>query len=120
MKRLFLDDVRIPLDRDDWTIVRNYEDFVNEIKRNGLPDFVSFDHDLEEDVAKSLVESGLSKTKVKQKKKLVKSGYDCALWLCDYCMDNGVDLPKFQVHSMNPVGKENITALLKSFEKISK
>ncbi|WP_350324738.1 cyclic-phosphate processing receiver domain-containing protein [Empedobacter falsenii] len=41
--------------RDD-----DYDDFVNYINRNGLPDFISFDHDL-----------GLRKT-----------GYDCAkFWL---------------------------------------
>lgn len=52
MKKLFLDDVWTlskvyPKDLEsDWDIVRNYQDFVSYIKRNGLPHFISFDNDL--------------------------------------------------------------------------
>ena len=44
-KKLYLDDERTPK-TDGWDIVRNYEDFENWITTNGLPDEVSFDHDL--------------------------------------------------------------------------
>ena len=68
---LFLDDHRRPTDcisymqlrtahytlySDNWEIVRGYSEFVSWIEKNGLPDTVSFDHDLGEDteaVAKS-------------------------------------------------------------------
>ena len=60
MKNLFLDDIRIPKDAiglvpsnlnqfywgDDWVVVRDYNSFCNHIIKNGLPDFISFDHDL--------------------------------------------------------------------------
>ena len=46
-KRLYLDDVRTPLD-SDWIIARNYEEFVSIIKFHGLENFdvISLDHDL--------------------------------------------------------------------------
>ena len=47
LKKLYLDDVRIP-QTEGWEIVRNYDDFVKWIEENGLPDIVSFDHDLAE------------------------------------------------------------------------
>lgn len=57
---LFLDDIRLPegaaqympwstkakYRTEDWTIVRNYEEFVEAITKNGLPSFISFDRDL--------------------------------------------------------------------------
>ena len=54
---LFLDDKRNVTDTykytnnpvylsGDWIIVRNYDSFVDTIKKHGLPNFVSFDHDL--------------------------------------------------------------------------
>ena len=45
MVKLFLDDIRKPPDVD-WFIVRNYNQFIDWIDKNGLPDIISFDHDL--------------------------------------------------------------------------
>jgi hypothetical protein len=77
-----------------WVTVRTYEEFVKWIEENGMPNFISFDHDL-----------GTEKT-----------GYDCAFWLVEYCMDNNVPLPKYNVHSANPVGRQNIFSLFLSFK----
>lgn len=95
LKKLYLDDIRNPK-TEDWKIVRKYEDFIDDITENGLPDEISFDHDLGEQN---------------------KTGYDCAKWLCEYCWGNGLPLPSWNVHSANPVGRDNIMAILKSFEK---
>ena len=52
MKKLFLDDVRtIEMIYDksmesEFDIVRTYEEFVAYIKKNGLPNYISFDNDL--------------------------------------------------------------------------
>ena len=55
---LFLDDIRHPYDcisympspgiysKYLWKTVRNYDEFVSFITQNGLPDLISFDHDL--------------------------------------------------------------------------
>lgn len=89
--KLFLYDVReTPI---GFSRVHNYEEFVRYISEKGLPDFISFDHDLGEG----------------------KSGYDCAKFLVKYCMNNQSKLPEFTVHSQNPVGKENIERLLGNF-----
>ena len=45
--KLYLDDIRIPK-TEGWVIVRTYDEFVNWITKNGLPEEVSFDHDLAE------------------------------------------------------------------------
>jgi hypothetical protein len=116
LKKLYLDDIRNPK-TDGWTIVRNYEDFINYIEVNGIPDEISFDHDLGDDVARDKVENGISKKKARLEKKETKSGYDCAKWLCNYCWTNGLPIPSWNVHSANPVGRDNIIQILKSFEK---
>lgn len=45
-----------------------------------------------------------------------KTGYDCAVWLVNYCMDNKCTIPKWNIQSANPVGKENIKKLLENYE----
>jgi hypothetical protein len=123
---LWLDDIRDP-SVGDWLMsyapefaygegevvwVKNFDDFVNHIKFKGMPDMISFDHDLGEDVAKERVSKGMSKRQARIKKRETKSGYDCSKWLVDYCLDNEIPIPKFGVHSANPVGAENIRKLL--------
>jgi hypothetical protein len=109
IKKLYLDDVRTP-NSTGWSIVRNYDDFVEWITINGLPDEVSFDHDL------ALIHYD-SSTFTESFEYLEKTGYDSAKWLCEYCWTNGLPLPSWNVHSANPVGRDNIVALLKSYEK---
>lgn len=46
-----------------------------------------------------------------------KTGFDCAKFLVEYCMENNLKLPEFYVHSMNPVGKDNIVNYLNNFKK---
>jgi hypothetical protein len=79
---------------------RSYDEFTAAITERGLPRSIAFDHDLGE---RSGVET--------------KSGYDCAKWLVAYCMERGLRLPTCSVHSQNPVGAENIKALLRSYWK---
>lgn len=109
---LFLDDIRKPLglifdDGIPWVIVRNYNQFVEYVTKKGLPILVTFDHDLANE---HYVSDDVSTYKEK-------TGMDCAKWLVEYCMKNNVKLPPWRVHSMNPIGKENIISLLKSFER---
>ena len=128
--KIFLDDIRNPqecvsymgkrigaltyLYMGKWIVVRNYEQFVDIIANNiNIITHVSFDHDLGEDVAKELVESGLSKRQARKRKKELMSGYDCAKWMKDYYKSKNKQLPTMFVHSMNPVGTENIINLFK-------
>lgn len=109
LQKLYLDDIRIPK-TDGWDIVRSYDEFVNYIERNGLPDVISFDHDLAD------IHYDPS-TWVQGFKYKEKTGYDAAKWLCEYCFENSLPLPEWNVHSANPVGRENIKALLMAFEE---
>lgn len=97
--------------------VKSFDDFTKMIKYSGLPDKICFDHDLGEDVAIQLVAGGMEKSKARQVKKLAKSGFDCAKWLVDYCLDNSIQVPDWSIQSANPVGKENINSLLFNAKK---
>jgi hypothetical protein len=127
---LWLDDLRNPfegkwieefapeyLNSGSIIWVLNYEEFIEWIRKNGLPQKICFDHDLGEDVAIKLVSKGINKKKAREVKKLAKSGYDCAKWLVDYCIDHDLQIPDWNVQSANPVGKENINGLLNNAKK---
>lgn len=116
---LFLDDERNP-NQVTWVsfpapyykfdIVRNYLEFVIHVRSLGVPDFVSFDHDLA-DVHYEAMLRGSSDYGEE------KTGYDCAKWLVHYCLEQGHVFPAFTVHSMNPVGKENIEKYIENASK---
>ncbi|MBO2546026.1 hypothetical protein J0871_16535 [Salegentibacter sp. BDJ18] len=109
MKKLFLDDIRIPkmvydtIETKDFIVVRNYADFVKYIKQNGLPDFISFDNDL------GLNENG----------EVAPDGYAAAKWLV---YESNLDLRRlrFKVHSANPVAAEQIRELLSNYIRFLK
>ena len=117
MYKLFLDDVREPeqvtwvkLPDGPWEIVRNYDQFVEHISKNGIPSFVAFDHDLAEEHYGANPRSEFKE----------KTGYHCAKWLIEKCMNEDTNFPHYVVHSMNPVGKMNITSLVENFKSTIK
>lgn len=100
MRKLFIDDLREPPD-DSWVVVRSYTEAIDYLANTGMPDIISFDHDL-----------GLEET-----------GYDTAKWIVNKVIDKELDIPDnfvYHVHSANPVGKRNIEALLDNFTKYYK
>jgi hypothetical protein len=115
MKKLFLDDVRsaemvfmntidpIYENNDEWEIVRSFNEFVSYIEENGLPELISFDHDLDFEHYKLENQQDIDYEKIE-----VKTGFHAAQWLINYCTDNKLKLPKYKVHSMNLAGKRNI------------
>jgi hypothetical protein len=124
---LFLDDVRSPQDafnytkdtdylKLEWRVARTYDDFVDLIvtgylESDEFPGLISFDHDLADDHYEHL-DAGIPYDDFKEK-----TGYHCARWLVDFCIEHDVALPRFKVHSMNPTGKENIAKLLTNFAR---
>jgi len=110
---LWLDDSRDPFE-DDWLNfspigkdvivkwVKSYNEFVDWITFNGLPEGICFDHDLGD---------------VNEKNKFEKTGYDCAKWLVDYCEINNKSIPPYSIQSANTVGKENIDKYFKNYIK---
>ena len=100
--KLFLDDERIPTDYDfngnNIFVVRDCESAVEIIEKLGVPEFIWFDHDL-----------GPGQT-----------GYDFAKWFVNYVHINGVAFPEdfdYIVISMNPVGRDNIKAIMRNIRK---
>lgn len=105
---LFIDDERVPSDVTwvrlpdvEWVIARNIREVKNLLKEKGFPDMISFDHDL-----------GY----------MTPTGADIAMELINEDLDNGT-MPcgfTFYVHSMNPVGAENIGRLMSNYLKHKK
>lgn len=130
---LFLDDIRHPFDafrhtqetmflQWEWVVVKNYTEFVNWIRWNGLPDFIAFDHDLAVmHYTSPEYWSDYEKSKAWQDAQThtEKTGLDCAKWLVEYCMSVGKPLPPYYCHSQNPVGKDNILGYLNGYRKHS-
>ena len=127
---LWLDDYRnpflneegfVPSSHLDWSInwVLNYNEFVKWIELYGLPDAISFDHDLaEEHYTPEYFWSNYEESKKfqewKSKTYKEKTGLECAKWLVKYCSKNDLILPnEIFVHSANPIGADNIKKYLK-------
>jgi len=124
--KLFLDDIRDPKEafsytgfqdflKDDWKIVRNYDQFIGFIGRNweyhkAFPSIIAFDHDLADE------HYGAPSTAIFKEK----TGMDCAKWLVDFCIDNELALPSWISHSMNPAGRDNINLFLQNFKRHQK
>jgi hypothetical protein len=120
--RLFLDDERHPRDvkwvdlpPGPWTIARNYDMFVDIVKSLGVPSFVTFDHDLGAEAYAAVI---AGKGHVDYSKLREKTGYHCAKWLVEHCLEHGIKIPDYEVHSMNPVGADNIRSVMESGRKV--
>jgi hypothetical protein len=108
---LWLDDYRDPFDSNvNWLTfspislidvevvwVKSYKEFTEWIITNGLPDAICFDHDLAHEHMSFFFTNGghenppdPSSVEFEEK-----TGYDCAKWLVNYCMDNKCLLPAF-------------------------
>ena len=128
---LWLDDYRDPFDTEtDWLIfspigrdveihwVKSFDEFTQWIETNGLPDGICFDHDLAEShYAPEEVWGEGYQDWVNSQNFSEKTGYDCADWLVDYCLDQEELLPRWNSQSANPPGRENINKLLGNFLK---
>jgi len=120
---LFLDDYRFPRDafihtRDSaylnvsWEIVRNYDEFINFIEKNFkenniFPKLISFDHDLDD-------EHYTYNQNIPYDTYQHKTGYDCALWLINFCKEKRLNFPDHKFHTLNYVGKDNIIKAIKA------
>ena len=119
---LFLDDWRDPEDcfefmhlpeylTEDWEVVRNYDEFIKIIQEKGIPEIISFDHDLD-------FEHYQCQVNILYDQFIEKTGYHCAKWLIDYCIDNNKELPtKIFIHTWNIAGSANIKSLFQSYFK---
>lgn len=94
--RLFIDDERYPPnDGHEWIIARSSQAAIDCIVTNGIPSYISYDHDL-----------GGDDTSMR-----------FIVWLIDSYLDGVLtEFPnKYTVHSQNPVGARNIRGILDGF-----
>ncbi len=100
--KIFLDDIRVPTDiypnaKDgEWLIVRSLTDFKHIIETDGVPDYISFDNDLGDNM---------------------EEGKDAAKWMV---FEKWLDISNmdFIVHSANSSGvREYIECLLNNWKK---
>jgi hypothetical protein len=118
---LYLDDVRTPIETLEgykpWSVVRNYEEFVQHIELNGIPDLISFDHDLaDEHMADYWDKQARGIKTISYDSFKEKTGVDCLNWLIEYTLDRKEASPfTVWVHSHNPMGAENILVKASNF-----
>ena len=105
--KLYLDDIRNPHQSgykdDEWIACRNDKTFKDMFMSfDSIVICISFDNDIA-----SYDENGDEVT-----------GYDCVKWLCDYVLDNNLDISKLTLnfHTENMVGKENMEVYWNNFK----
>lgn len=99
--KLLIDDVRNPpkdngVVESGWRIARTVDQAINIVMCHGMPNHIAFDHDLGES----------------------DNGMDFAKWLGEYCLyyKQRPDFT-FDVHSMNPIGKDNIKSYIENLKR---
>lgn len=136
MRMLYLDDFRNPIDSyhtmkdtiylsGKWNIVRNYNEFKQYIEDNGIPDIVSFDHDLADEHYTPAeywdhYEASEEYQNQRYPEYKEKTGYDCLMFLLEHVLnpDARVNIiPSILIHTANPVGRDKMKAAINSFNR---
>jgi hypothetical protein len=140
-KRIYLDDIRIPISPNnawvdgiqEWTVVRSYEEFVSKVNEIGLNniELISLDHDLGDTAMNEYYNNVSPNYKLDYNNIEEKTGYDAAKWLVNlfYSLnenrinmsrsekkrDKNFYFPRVVVHSANPIGSANIMGYINNF-----
>jgi hypothetical protein len=124
-RALYLDDLRTPTvtleGYEPFSVVRNYDEFVSHIQTHGIPDFISFDHDLaDEHMHDWFQNQARGKEVINYESFQEKTGMDCMKWLCNTILDekengNPYSMPVIRVHSANVMGSQNMLSYAASF-----
>ncbi len=123
MYNLFLDDFRQPKDAFKlwgvniyspdsdvrWIAVKNAQEFYETINRLGVPQIVSFDHDLADEHYDQRTWNSEERTPP--------DGFDCAKMLLRTIQESDTLIPEIHIHSQNPVGSKRIFSYFYSFFK---
>ena len=131
MVKIYLDDLRTPVDKD-WLVVRNFYDFVNLVNKIGFSNvsLISLDHDLGDDAINEYFNNVSKNYKLDYNNINEKTGYDVAKWLVNefYMLNEDrinmsrsekkktkIKFPEVVVHSANPIGAGNICGYINNF-----
>ena len=120
MTKIYLDDVRTPVDKD-WIIVRDYEQFVSKIQDIGLEniEIISLDHDLGDTAMSEWRKNVYHNYSLNYDNILEKTGMDCTKWLVEQWLD-GKPVVDVVVHSANAIGSANMMGYINNYRHVSK
>ena len=135
-KKIYLDDVRTPVDKD-WLVVRSFHEFVNLVNKVGMTNIslISLDHDLGDTAMQEYFNNVSKNYKLDYDNITEKTGYDVAKWLVSqfyYEFPERINMtknekknskfifPLIYVHSHNPIGAHNICGWINNFLKNEK
>ncbi len=120
MTRIYLDDVRTPVDKD-WVVVRSYEEFVDKVNEIGLENIetISLDHDLGISAMREWHTNVYNNYTLDYNNIEEKTGYDAAKWLVEQWMD-GKPICNVFTHSANAIGSANIMGYINNYRHINK
>jgi hypothetical protein len=116
---IYLDDVRTPVDTDNWTVVRSYDEFVAKITEIGLENIglISLDHDLGDSAMAEWHNNVYHNYTLNYDNITEKTGMDCTKWLVEQWLDGAPVVP-VMVHSANAVGSANMMGYINNYRHI--
>ena len=120
MTKIYLDDVRTPIDKD-WIIARNYDEFISKVKEIGLEniELISLDHDLGDTAMTEWHRNVYHNYTLDYNNITEKTGMDCAKWLVDQWLE-GSPVVEVVVHSANAIGSANIMGYINNYRHVSR
>lgn len=120
MIKVYLDDVRTPVDKD-WVVVRSYDEFVDKVNEIGLDkiEVISLDHDLGDTAMAEWHRNVYHNYTLDYNNIKEKTGYDCAKWLVDQWME-GNPVVDVYTHSANAIGSANIIGYVNNYRHVNR
>ena len=133
--KIYLDDVRTPVERD-WQVVRTFYELSDLIQKVGLNavDVISLDHDLGDSAMNEYHTNVSPNYKLSYENITEKTGYDAAKFLVDefYKLNperlemgysnrkrEPIKFPDVYTHSANPIGSANIMGYINNYRHIN-
>jgi hypothetical protein len=120
MIRIYLDDVRTPVEKD-WVVVRNYDEFVAKVTQIGLENInlISLDHDLGDTAMQEWHRNVYNNYELNYDNIEEKTGMDCTKWLVNQWLD-GLPPVDVVIHSANAIGSANMMGYINNYRHIHK
>jgi hypothetical protein len=129
--RIYLDDVRTPIEQD-WIVVRSYQEFKDKVMEIGLKNIhmISLDHDLGDSAMSEYFTNVSPNYTLDYNNIKEKTGMDCTKWLVNLFYDENpkrlemsrhdkrnvpIKCPAVYVHSANPIGSANMMGYFNNF-----
>ena len=138
--RIYLDDIRTPISPnnawvdgiEEWTVVRNYEEFVAKVAELGLSniELISLDHDLGDTAMNEYFKNVSPNYQLNYDNIEEKTGFDCCKWIINHFYDTNpkrvnmsrldkkqypIKFPEVVIHSANPIGSANMMGYINNF-----